>query len=329
MGLAEIIPSFIKVPLRALLGPALPRIGRLRQHSPRPLQVPAPYVSSPPSPAPSISIVTPSYQQARFLARAIQSVVSQEYPALEYVVQDGASTDGSAEILDRFGGVLASWASEPDAGQADAINRGFRRTSGEIMAWLNSDDLLLPGSLAFVARYFEDHPEVDVLYGDRVLIDEDDREIGIWILPEHDDTVLTLEDYVPQETLFWRRTVWEKAGAGVDPAFHYALDWDLLLRFREVGARIGHVPRLLGAFRVHPEQKTTAEEMRGREECSQLRRRVHGRDFSPSELRRLTAAYRRRHVLAHLRYRIRERMSRGDIALGLPLSPDTAGNGRG
>ena len=121
-----------------------------------------------PANALKISIVTPSFEQGRFLDRTIYSVVTQNYPSLEYVVQDGGSTDNTVDVLRRFDRLLTAWTSEQDAGQADAINRGFARTNGEIMAWLNSDDLLLPGTLAVVAGYFAQHPEVDVVYGNRV-----------------------------------------------------------------------------------------------------------------------------------------------------------------
>jgi len=146
-----------------------------------------------------------------------------------------------------------------DSGQAQAINRGFALTCGEIMAYLNSDDSLLPGCLNYVGTYFADHPEVDVVYGHRVLIDEEDREIGRWVLPRHTDEVLAWADYIPQETLFWRRRLWEAAGSSVSEEFRFAMDWDLILRFRDAGAKIVRVPRFLGAFRVHTDQKTSAE----------------------------------------------------------------------
>ena len=122
-----------------------PRIGILRQYPPKPLSVPATYLLvAPPDPAPKISIVTPSFEQGRFLERTVYSVVSQGYPSLEYVVQDGGSSDETVAVLRRFERLLTAWRSEPDGGQADAINRGFEQTTGEIMGWLNSDDLLLP-----------------------------------------------------------------------------------------------------------------------------------------------------------------------------------------
>jgi glycosyltransferase involved in cell wall biosynthesis len=286
-----------------------PRIGILRHYTAKPLQVPARYSrTAAPANAPKISIVTPSFEQGRFLDRTIYSVVTQNYPALEYVVQDGGSTDDTVEVLHRFERLLTAWVSEPDEGQADAINRGFAQTNGEIMAWLNSDDLLLPGCLAAVARYFARHPDVDVVYGDRIMIDESDGQIGAWILPAHDDRALALADYVPQETLFWRRRVWNAVGGAVDPSFRFAVDWDLLLRFRSAGAKIVHLPRFLGAFRVHADQKTFVDRRIGQAECEQLRERVHGRPLTNDEVLEGLRRYFARHVRAHNRQRLLDRL---------------------
>jgi glycosyltransferase involved in cell wall biosynthesis len=235
--------------------------------------------------APSISIVTPSYQQGQFLGRTIESVLAQKYPRLEYVIQDGNSTDDTKQVLEQFRARLTRVNSERDDGQADAINRGFRHTSGEIMAWLKSDDILLPGTLAVVGNYFHEHPDVDVVYGHRILIDEHDREIGRWVMPEHDSELLSWADFIPPETLFWRRSIWEKAGGFVDESYRFALDWELLLRLRRAGARFVRIPRFLGAFRVHDEQKTSAQlHSRGSEEMARLRTQVHGRAVTKLEV---------------------------------------------
>jgi GT2 family glycosyltransferase len=300
-----------------------PRLGVLRQHPAVPLVVPTSYFTTEaPTPAPTISIVTPSFGQGHFLERTLYSVVNQNYPTLEYVVQDGGSTDDTVDVLRRFEGSLSDWASEPDDGQSDAINRGFARTSGEIMAYLNSDDLLLPGALAYVARYFAEHPDVDVLYGHRLMIDEHDGHIGSQILPRHDDKELTLLDFVPQETLFWRRTAWDAAGGQIDASLRFAMDWDLLLRLRESGAKIVRVPRLLGAFRVHEEQKTATWFDQCLLECEALRLRVHGRAISHDEAVARAAPYMRRHVPYHLWHRLKMRLPLPrQIVRTLPLEP--------
>jgi len=296
-------------PLKALRQWTSPRLGILRHHLPEQLRVPTSYLRTmPPSNPPRISIVTPSYEQGRYLGRTVYSVVNQHYPQLEYFVQDGGSDDETPDVLERFDGELSGWISEPDAGQADAINRGFAHTSGEIMAYLNSDDLLLPGSLAFVARYFAAHPDVDAVYGHRILIDEHDRQIGVWVMPPHDDEMLTLADYIPQETLFWRRDLWERAGGQIDVSFKFAVDWDLLLRFRDAGARIVRLPRFLGAFRIHAEQKTGQQQQLCDEESERLHRRVLGRAMGDEEIYARVQPYLRRHVLYHTLHRLESRL---------------------
>ncbi|MBI3886796.1 MAG: glycosyltransferase [Opitutae bacterium] len=241
-----------------------------------------------PGPArPRISVVTPSYQQGAYLEQTMRSVLDQMGPTDEYVVQDGGSTDGSVAIITRHSEKLRAWSSAPDQGQADAIAKGFAQTTGapaDIMAWLNSDDTYLPGTFDFVADYFARHPDVDVVYGHRILIDEQSREIGRWFLPPHDDTVLRLNDFVPQETVFWRRRVWDKVG-GLDASFKFALDWDLLLRFADAGAKIVRVPYFLACFRIHAAQKTSAQMASvGQAEIDRLRTRANGRPISPAEL---------------------------------------------
>jgi GT2 family glycosyltransferase len=298
-------------PVRRLRALTTPHLGRLRHFAPKPLQVPNRYFATdPPEPGPTISIVTPSFGQGQFLERTLYSVVSQNYPALEYVVQDGGSTDETIDVLRRYETWLSRWASEPDDGQGDAINRGFGHTTGEIMAYLNSDDLLLPGSLAYVARYFVAHPDVDVVYGHRVIIDEHDRQIGSWVLPRHDDEELALLDFVPQETLFWRRSAWEAAGGQIDASLRFAIDWDLLLRLRDSGAKMVRLPRFLGAFRAHDEQKTAIWNDQCLIECDALRRRAQGRAMSHDEALARAAPYLRRHVAYHVRHRVGLRLPR-------------------
>lgn len=275
------------------------KIFRLRNHAPRPLSVPRHYgrpriLTSPPS----ISIVTPSFNQGHVLETTIRSVLDQGYPALEYIVQDGGSTDGSVDVLNRYGSQLTHWESAPDGGQSAAINLGMRRTTGEIMAYLNSDDLLLPGSLAYVAAYFQTHPDVDVVYGHRVLIDEDGREIGRWVLPRHDDRTIMFADFIPQETMFWRRRAWEAVGGSIDESFRFAMDWDLILRFRAAGLTFRRLPRFLGGFRVWNDQKSIAWWLPvGRRETERLRVRTLGAAPTRACVRRGVAGYMRRHWL--------------------------------
>jgi glycosyltransferase involved in cell wall biosynthesis len=264
------------------------RLGVLRQHEPRPLVPGTLPRRLPPAPAntwPLVSIVTPSFQQASFVERTMLSVLEQDYPRVEYHVCDGGSVDGSVDLIRKHEGRLASWSSEGDSGPAEAINRGFARSSGEIMAWLNSDDLLLPGAVRFIADYFARHPEVDVVYGHRLVVDERDWQVGRWVLPRHDGRMLLWADYVPQETLFWRRPLWEKTGLALDQSFKFAFDWDILLRFQKAGARIVRLPWFIGCFRVHDSQKSIVDiSTVGMEEMARLRERELGSCFDEDRL---------------------------------------------
>jgi glycosyltransferase involved in cell wall biosynthesis/prefoldin subunit 5 len=289
---------------RRLVGPHL---GRLDHHPPKKLRIPRRYrrpvkLVDPPT----ISIVTPSLNQAAFLADTIKSVLDQRYPRLEYIVQDGGSTDGTLELLERYRSRLHRCESRPDSGQAQAINRGFEHASGEIMAYLNADDLILPGTFAYVGRYFQRHPDVDVVYGHRVLVDEDGMEVGRWVLPRHKDSVLSWADFIPQETLYWRRRLWERADVSLDEDSRFALDWDLILSFRDAGARMVRLPRFLGAFRIHEAQKTSTEmETVGSSEMANIRARIHGRNVTREEVSRNIRGYVLRHVLLQKLYRAR------------------------
>ncbi len=287
----------------------LPRLGNLDQYQPRPItrlkSVKPVEIDSPLR----ISIVTPSFNQGAFISRTIQSVINQQYPSLEYFVQDGGSGDSTIQTLKQLENALSGWESVKDSGQSEAINRAFRKTTGDIMAWINSDDLLLPGSLQTVANYFSDHPDVDVVYGDRLLINENNMEIGRWLMPGHDSAVLNWVDYVPQETMFWRRSIWERVGGQIDETFHFAMDWDLLVRFSDAGANFAHIPRFLGAFRIHEQQKTSAEMNQvGQEEMDRIRARQLGRVPTQPEVKKAITSFLVRHIFVDLRYRVRVRL---------------------
>lgn len=282
------------------------RLGLLSHHPPKPIHVPRRYaqvieLADPPV----ISIVTPSYNHGRFIERTIKSVVEQGYPQLEYMVQDGGSTDETKDVLARHADHLHHYEMRKDNGQSDAINLGFRHASGDVMAYLNSDDLLMPGSLRYVAGYFAEHPDVDLVYGHRVLVDEQDMEIGRWVMPRHDPEVLSWADYVPQETMFWRRSLWERAGGQIDPSWMFAMDWDLLLRFRDADAKVVRLPRFLGAFRIHEAQKTAVIDSEGMSEMDALRRRSLGRDVTRQEITKSLRPYMWRHHLLQKLYRAR------------------------
>ncbi|MFZ2314356.1 MAG: FkbM family methyltransferase [Gammaproteobacteria bacterium] len=283
-----------------------PRIGSTDQYLPRRLVIPKHYGKTPtPKTSPTISIVTPSLNQGKFIERTIQSLVDQNYPALEYIIQDGGSVDGTVDVIKQHESSIKFWESKKDSGQSNAINLGFQHANGEIMAYLNSDDILMPGTLNYVADYFAKHPKVDVIYGHRILINESDDEIGRWVLPQHSSEVLTWADYIPQETVFWRKSIWDKVGGKIDESFHFAMDWDLLLRFADAGATFKRLPRFLGAFRVHLLQKTSSHmnEM-GSQEMEKLRMRCHQRNVSSSEISKNIRSFLIKHVIMNKLYRL-------------------------
>lgn len=203
-----------------------------------------------------VSVVTPSLNQARFLETTIRSVLEQDYPDVEYLVIDGGSTDGSRQIMARYAPRLAYWISEPDRGQADAINKGWQRANGEVLAYLNSDDVYRPGACARVSAFFLAHPEVDMLYSDCALIDELGHPVGSHArIPDFSLSWL-LRNPLPQPTMFFRRRLLERIG-WLDPELHYTFDWDFCLRAAVSGARIQHLAgEPLAAFRMWEGQKT-------------------------------------------------------------------------
>lgn len=290
-----------RIPWRGLLKRLLGvRLGNLNQYAPRPMRLPAHYFQPPSAvgPCPTISIVTPSLNQGDFIEATLRSVLNQGYHQLEYIVQDGGSTDGTAAILERYRDQLTHCAAAADGGQAEAINRGFRHARGAILAYLNSDDLLLPGALHAVADFFNRNPQVDVVYGNRIMIDAQGAEIGQWLLPPHEDAAFVWDDFIPQETLYWRRSIWEKVGGRLDEQLQFAMDWDLLMRFRAAGARFARLPRFLGAFRIHPEQKTLCRyETSGRPEVERIMIREHGHIIGPRERSRQCFCYLLKHAV--------------------------------
>jgi carbamoyltransferase len=287
------------------------RLGELYQYSPRHKVHINDYkirqIKLQESSYPKVSIVTPSFNQGEFIERTINSVLNQSYQNIEYCIQDGGSTDNTVEIIKKYDKKIFQWKSEKDSGQSQAINRGFGNTSGEIMAWLNSDDILFPGAVSAIVEYFQTHPEIDVVYGDRLNIDENDMEIGRWILPKkHDNDVLSYADYIPQETMFWRRSIWEKSGSKIDESFRFAMDWDLIVRFRDSGANFSHIQRLIGGFRIHSQQKTSAQiEEVGVKEMNKIRERCLGYIPTGHENLKNIKQFMFLHILCDLKFRIK------------------------
>lgn len=201
-------------------------------------------------PNPLVSVVTPSYNQADYLEQTMRSVLEQDYPRIEYMVVDGASTDGSVEIIRKYADKLSWWVSGKDKGQGDAINKGLARAKGEIVAWLNSDDYYLPGTISSVVKTFERHPEAILVYGDVLAVDGNETTTNVL---KYDQ--LSLEDLlcfqiIGQPSVFFRREAFEITG-GLDISFHYLLDHHLWIRIAQQG-QILHLPQLLAAARYHP-----------------------------------------------------------------------------
>jgi len=205
---------------------------------------------------PKITIVTPSFNQGRYLEQTLRSVLLQGYPNLEYVVLDGGSSDNSVEILERYAPHLAYWHSEPDAGQADAVASGFERATGEILGYVNSDDMLLPGALRHVARMFLRSPKTGVVYGNRLVIDEGGAVIGRHIWPYFVTRYHWARGQpVAQESTFWRKDVYRRVG-GIDRTKFFVLDYDLFYRMW-TATRFRKTREYLGCIRVHDETKTS------------------------------------------------------------------------
>jgi len=208
------------------------------------------------NPLPRITIVTPSFNQAAFIEETILSVLSQEYPSLEYIVMDGGSTDGSVEIIRKYEGKLVYWQSGKDKGQSDAISNGFARATGDILGWLNSDDTLAQGTLRRVGEFFAVHPDVDITYGNMYLIDPSGRRLYT-AYPLLDLRILAYENrFIPQQAMFWRRELYERVG-GVNPELRFAMDFELTVRFLRAGARVAKIHKPLANFRFHPDAKSS------------------------------------------------------------------------
>ena len=219
---------------------------------------------------PKITIVTPSYNQARFLDETIRSVVSQRQFVHEYFVYDGGSTDGSADVIRKYADRIDYWVSEKDNGQPDAIHKGFSRATGDWLAWLNSDDLYLPGALAKIVLAIEAHPERDAMTAWHTRIDAHSRIVSAHRMPpESTWRARWGASHVNQQTCFFKRSLYESVGP-IRPDLHCVLDTELWFRFFDAGATWGHIPQYLAAFRMHDTSKGQAWHEKYREEHERI-----------------------------------------------------------
>lgn len=227
-----------------------------------------------------ISVITVCYNHVKYIEDCLRSVLDQDYPALEYIVIDGASTDGSPEIIQRYSSRLAYWVSEPDSGQTDALAKGFRHSTGEILCWINSDDQLEPGSLKRVADFFAANPEADVLTGDHIKMSEDGTPIELHRdLPFNAFLWHYTYNYTAQTSTFWRRKLYDDAG-GMDLRFNVGMDSDLFARFGE-RANWHKTRDVLSRFRLHKQQKTQTLLQRMHDENRIVLERYQG-GYSPA-----------------------------------------------
>jgi glycosyltransferase involved in cell wall biosynthesis len=222
---------------------------------------------------PLVTIVTPSFNMVKYLAEAVESVLAQDYPRIEYIVVDGGSTDGSLGLLDRYLGRL-SYTSGPDRGPSDAAWQGFRRAHGEILAWLNADDTYLPGAIGAAVAYLQAHPDVDVVYGEGWWIDDSGAIIRRYPTLPFDPKVLERDCFICQPAAFIRATSY--ARCQLDPAVNRSFDYDLWIRMAQAGLRFAAIPQYLANSRMHRGALTFSERFPVLQATMKLLRRHYG-----------------------------------------------------
>lgn len=238
-----------------------------------------------PEELPLVSIITPTYNQSDFLRETIESVITQDYPRVEYLVIDDGSTDATPRVLAEYDGRVRSYSRE-NRGQTPTINEGWQQLTGDIFTWLNSDDLLLPGALSTAVNYLREHPEVDIVFGDTMMTAADGTHIGR-SQPrgrfDYREFVIKCENPIAQPSAFIRRRVVDDVGP-LDPHFYYFMDWDFWLR-AGVRHKIEYTPELLSTYRLHPDSKTVAQAAKAAPELKYLYDKFFAREDLPDWMR--------------------------------------------
>jgi glycosyltransferase involved in cell wall biosynthesis len=222
---------------------------------------------------PIISIITPCWNSEKYIEKTINSVIGQDYSNIEYIIIDGGSTDATRGIIEAYSDRIAYWRSEPDGGMYDAINKGMRQAKGEIVAYLNSDDFYYPGTLSFVAQYFRENPNVDLLYGDVNFVNTNDSILFKQSYPSFSPLRFRAMRHaaIGQPAAFWRNNFSTLVGE-FDSAFRMAADFEFFIRAGQIG-RLVHIPKILAAFRVHEESMTQSQIKVSQTEVAEIHRR--------------------------------------------------------
>ena len=238
---------------------------------------------------PKVSVVTPVFNSARYLETAILSVLSQGYPNLEYMIVDGGSTDGSVEIIRKYQERLHWWVSEPDHGMYDALNKGFARSSGELMGWISATDLLHAGSLFVVGSVFATFPQVEWITGRPTALNEQGMIVLVSKLRRWSRLrfLAGANRYIQQESTFWRRSLWERAGGHMDASRRSASDFELWVRFFRY-ARLYSVDAMIGGFRTHADSLG----LQGIEECHRIHEEILQKELASAPWRRALEGFR-------------------------------------
>ncbi|WFN36778.1 glycosyltransferase [Methanomicrobium antiquum] len=228
---------------------------------------------------PLVTIVTPSYNQGRFIEETILSVLNQDYPNIEYIVMDGGSNDETLDILKKYDDKIV-WVSEKDKGQTDAINKGLRIAKGEVLAYLNSDDTYLPGAISRAVRYFSENPDSKLLYGEGYHITAEGDIIERYPTEPYNFKHLAETCYICQPTTFWKREVIEDIGL-FDESLHYAMDYDYWIRAAERYGKLDYMPEYLANSRFYQETKTMSKRVEAHAEILKVIKSHYGRGNVP------------------------------------------------